>query len=742
MSTSKSPFTKEFEQLSKEELQTSILNNLGDGFWYWDFTDDTLWYSDSFKEMLGYAVDSSSEDLIPWVELVHPDEHLRISRILDERIKNLKPFELEARFIEQAGCERRLRIRGKVNKSEKENTLRILGSAQDLSYTCHTQSQSYTQNAETELILDSLPQFVFYKDTNNKILRLNKSAANSIGLPKQMIEGRQTEEFYPALAATYLADDREVAKSGNPKLNIVEPYRGEGEQRWVRTDKIPLTGPKGTVDRLLVIASDITDITIMREELEESDKRFKTAFNNAPIGIAVGTLDGKFLKVNDTLCNVLGYSEQELLDTDFQSLSHPDELEENVKLLEETLAGKRHSYRMNKKYIRKDGQTIWAQLDVSLVCDVHKQPQYVIAQIQDITAARQAQDILRENEARLRIVIDNAPALIAYFDKDANYQLSNQRFQKWFAESDDSLKHKHLRDIVDDRIYDKLTESTDNNSLELMFPKGNTHRWVNASYIPEYDSKNQICGFFLFAVDINQQKLSALELIRSNRELDSFAHVASHDLKAPLRAINHYASWIIEDCGEQLNDQSREHLGKMQEQVLAMETLLNDLLDYSKLGKRNGDAVPLQTKEVVQSVISLIQPSKNYTLNVDQEMPSIVSAKAPIELVFRNLISNAMKHNTREDATISISSEDGEKYCKFSIADNGPGIAHQHHKRIFEMFQTIHPGDDRDGTGMGLAFVKKVVESQGGKVWLKSSEGQGSEFSFTWPKKAEAVSHE
>jgi PAS domain S-box-containing protein len=224
------------------------------------------------------------------------------------------------------------------------------------------------------------------------------------------------------------------------------------------------------------------------------------------------------------------------------------------------------------------------------------------------------------------------------------------------------------------------------------------------------------------------------ELERSNRELDQFAYVASHDLKAPLRAIDNLSAWIEEDTGDLLPPASLEHLNKLRGRVQRMERLLDDLLAYSRAGRiqHRPEAVDLET--LVRGVAEMQGLPPNFRFTLEGDLGPLYTLRVPLETVLRNLIGNAIKHHDRPDGHIQVTVCDQGDRLHFTVRDDGPGIAPQYHARIFEMFQMLQPRDRVEGSGMGLAIVKKLVESLGGQITLESVEGEGASFSFTWPR--------
>lgn len=230
-----------------------------------------------------------------------------------------------------------------------------------------------------------------------------------------------------------------------------------------------------------------------------------------------------------------------------------------------------------------------------------------------------------------------------------------------------------------------------------------------------------------------QLKQSSVELSRINEELNNFAYVASHDLKSPLRGVDQLASWITEDLGDTLGDDTREHLRLMRSRITRMEMLLDDLLAYSRVGRSNDEIISINTHELVENTFELQATNKPIHLVVADGMPVLNAQKVPLELVFRNLIGNAIKHHDKPQGKIWISACKNTDGFEFTVQDDGPGVPAKHQERVFAMFQTLKPRDEIEGSGIGLALVKKAVESVGGTVTLESDGQQGCTFRFTWP---------
>jgi signal transduction histidine kinase len=220
----------------------------------------------------------------------------------------------------------------------------------------------------------------------------------------------------------------------------------------------------------------------------------------------------------------------------------------------------------------------------------------------------------------------------------------------------------------------------------------------------------------------------------SNAELDQFAYIASHDLKAPLRGIANLAHWIEEDLQDNLSEDTREMLEMLHGRMQRLESLIDGLLEFSRAGRARAHPDTVNVGTLVGEVIELLAPPPSTTLVVKDGMPTMVTDRLGLQQVFMNLIGNAIKYARGDGARIQIGVYDSGMFYDFFVADNGPGIAPEYHDKIWGIFQTLAPRDEVEGTGIGLSIVKKAVERRGGSVRLESEPGRGATFSFLWPK--------
>ncbi len=241
-------------------------------------------------------------------------------------------------------------------------------------------------------------------------------------------------------------------------------------------------------------------------------------------------------------------------------------------------------------------------------------------------------------------------------------------------------------------------------------------------------------------VDITERKKAeetlaryTAELERSNQELDEYAYVASHDLRTPLEGIQSLAGWVQEDAAALLPEASQRHLQQIQQRASRLKVLLDDLLAYSRAGRLETTLDPVNVHELVEEVVNSLHPPKEFNFHIQDDLPQLTTAETPLRRVFLNLIGNAIKHHDREDGAITVSCETSPTHYVFRIADDGPGIAPDFHDKIFMLFETLKPRDKVEGSGMGLAIVKKLLGACGGTIQVTSTIGEGTTFEFTWP---------
>ncbi|ACK72146.1 multi-sensor signal transduction histidine kinase [Gloeothece citriformis PCC 7424] len=335
--------------------------------------------------------------------------------------------------------------------------------------------------------------------------------------------------------------------------------------------------------------------------------------------------------------------------------------------------------------------------------------------------------------------------------------------EKWLSEPEfwTNILHPEDRNLTLQRLYttsltccQNHSQGKDNEFEYRCITAKNEVIWIRDKVYLVYDEQGVLQKLRGLMIDITESK-KAEEALRSqteelarlttvlkqtnttlekrNHELDQFVYVASHDLKSPLRAIANISQWLAEDLEDKLTEETQHQLDLLQGRVLRMEKLINGLLYYYRVGRVKIDLEKVEVEELLKEVISSLDPPPEFTIKIDPPMPTINTIRVLLEQVFSNLISNAIKHHHLPEGTIIIKAENKGKFYEFSVADDGPGIAPEFHEKVFGLFQTLKAKSNVENTGIGLTLVKRIVEGEKGKIYLKSEERKGTTVYFTWP---------
>ena len=234
---------------------------------------------------------------------------------------------------------------------------------------------------------------------------------------------------------------------------------------------------------------------------------------------------------------------------------------------------------------------------------------------------------------------------------------------------------------------------------------------------------------------IKNNKIHIEKLEKNNKELDQFAYIVAHDLKAPLRGISNLVEWIEEDLKGKVNLETDHNLKMLRSRVSRLENLIQGILMYAKAGKSKSNPEIIDTKAFIHEIIGLLHPPKNAIINLLGEWPTIETDPIRFHQVVSNLLSNAIKYNNKEQIVINMGCQSKEGYNEFFIEDNGNGIEEEYHQKIFHLFQTLESNQENASTGIGLSIVKNIIEEMGGSIYVESQINKGSKFKFCWPLK-------
>lgn len=565
------------------------------------------------------------------------------------------------------------------------------------------------------------------------------------------------------------------AESEERRLHGPDEYRQEyrlrtADGRWIWVEDRS-AADRDASGRVSGITGILLDITVQKEALlaqREQAEQLRLFYDLPFIGMAISSPDTKrWLQVNDRLCAILGYTRDELLGMTWAEMTPAPDLELNLDLLQQMKDGLRESYGMHKRFVRKDGQLVEAEIEVRAVRDAQGRLLRLLSTVQDVTERSRASEALR----RQTQLLEQAEAIAGLgswsFDPRAGEPVwwSGQLYRNLGidpAQGPPADLQAHLALVHPDDMamlaafIPARREPGDTQSVEFRRHPGlGPTRWFRVSVRkePGAHGSHRLTGTVLDITALKQAQ-QALEqtnadlerrvdqrteqLLAANRELEAFSYTVSHDLKAPLRGIDGYSQLLQEDHGERLDDTGRAYLERIRRGVGQMGLLISDLLAYSRMERRSIEQQTVELLPLVERVLEEHSADVERTgARIDLsalQSTALTTDREGLAVILRNLIGNALKfHRPGVYPELVMGSRLENGHHLIWVKDNGVGFDMKYSDRIFGIFQRLQRGDAYPGTGVGLALVSKAAQRMGGRVWAESTPGQGSTFFVELP---------
>lgn len=593
------------------------------------------------------------------------------------------------------------------------------------------------------LIFESSQDGKVIVNSHGKILLANKRFLKIFGYSEEGIVGQSIAVLLPARyhkelgAAVEAYFDAPSTQTLGIEYNLCGLHKN-GTEVPVEVSLSPIES-----DSEITVLVGVIDIS----ERKKLEHQFRLVVEAAPNGMVVVNKEGNIELINEEIERMFGYHRSELLGQKIEKLVPQRHQQFHPKWLGDFFQhSKARPMGAGKDLygLRKDGKEF--PLSIGLRPIETPNGLKVLAAVVDLTERFAKDKALR----KLTETLDRTSRISGVggweynlvtgeiFWSDETFRIHDLPVSDSPPSVDEGISfftpdaQPIIRKAVEDGI-----ESGDGWDVVLPFITAKGRRiWARAVGTVEMEKNKPVKLLGTFQ-DVTERKNFIDELERSNKELHDFAYVASHDLRSPLRGIDQLASWLAEDLEGKVEPDDLDHLRLMRGRISRMERLLDDLLAYSRAGKEKSNVNLTDVKEMVQNAFEMSDVKQSFQLVCEGNFPTFETLNAPLEQIFRNLISNAIKHHDKGEGTIFVKSSKQRGFYQFEVADDGAGIPPQHAELAFAMFQTLRPRDEVEGSGMGLAIVKKTVESFGGTIELVDNKPRGARFIFTWPTKVE-----
>lgn len=605
-------------------------------------------------------------------------------------------------------------------------------------------------------IIHSAMDAIISVDSLQRITLFNTAAEKMFGYTADEIMGQSLDILVPEF---YRAEHRgqidEFGQTGitNRHMNGYQGITGvkkNGDEFPIDTSisQIELDGKK----IFTAILRDVTESKRAETALRESEYNYRSILEQASDGIFIADASGRYIEVNPSGCDMLGYTREELLEKKISDLIPPEDLSKIPIRMDELKQGK--IILSERRLIRKDGTLLPVEISARILSDGRLQG------IQrDITERKQAEDALAASQVLLQDITDNSTTLIYAIDSAGRFLLINRKLESVLGAPRETLIGK-TREVIMPLEIAAAHHANDlqviEEQLPITFEEENDeptgkHTYLSVKF-PLLDSHGDVCGIGGISTDVTERKQAeeaihllnetleerieerTAQLAAANRELEAFSYSVSHDLRSPLRGIDGWSLALLEDYGPIIDEQGQTHIHKVRTEVQRMGTLIDDILKLSRItrAEMNKERVDLST--VAETVVVRLEESKTEGRQVEFVIQKGLTAMGDsklLEVVLTNLLDNAFKFTSkRQEAHIEFGQTTMEGEPAFFVRDNGAGFDMTYATNLFGAFQRMHRVSEFPGTGVGLATVQRVINRHGGRIWATSEVGQGTTFYF------------
>lgn len=492
-----------------------------------------------------------------------------------------------------------------------------------------------------------------------------------------------------------------------------------------------------------IYGRDITE----NKKYEEQLKTLSLIANNTTNGVIITNRSGLIEWGNKGFEQLTGYLPDEYVGKKPGELLQGEESEiEAINTMREALKNGT-GFHVEIVNYHKNGSHYWVKITSEPIYNENGEIERFFALQENVTVERRSKKLLEQKEEKYRSIISNINLGLVEVDMDETIQMVNKGFEsisgytaeEIIGKKTDIFLNKGAIQIIKEKQKLRNELKSDAYEIEVIRKDGEKRFWL-ISGAPLINDSGMQTGSIGIHLDITDRKIQEkrlqevlISLRDANRELNDFAYIVSHDLKAPLRAISTLAAWLESDYADKLDDEGKEHIQLIIQRANRMHNLIEGILKYSKVGKVS-EKESVNTKHLLNSIIDSLAPDAKFEIQIGSFMPVVHYTEIKLQQIFQNLISNAIKFNDKAKGVITIDCKETETHYEFSVYDNGPGIPTEFQERVFKIFQTLKSRDEYESTGIGLTIVKKIIESNGGEIWINNDVKEGTMFCFTVPK--------
>lgn len=646
----------------------------------------------------------------------------------------------------------------------------ILGAAIALKFYYQKEIGKIQQEQEKTLnyfhqIAELNPNLIYTKDTNRAYTYVNESFANTIALDREQCIGKRAEELNQnnSDVSPIVDSDNAILREGksmfNVKLNVVNQV---GEEIVLDMTKTPITNGKGQIIGLLGVASNITEATNQQKELADFASLLETTLESTTDGIIATDKNKDVLLASQRFLEIWDLDDAVDLSCDIspvlEKLEDPDEF---LRRVDEIYSQPAIESFDQIKF--KDGRIIERY---STPRRTGEELNGRVWSYRDVTHRVKTEFALKESEKRYRTLFEKAPVgiLILDIDKEKKALAVNEKWPQMLKTTRQKILDgnmiSHSPEVQPDgtptpqKLREALALYRSNrktHAFEWQFkrPDGSLLwgeviltpvEWQGAQetmmMVRDIDAQKKQEQIIQKNVDeLNQKNLELEKYIGSNMQLENFAYLASHDLKTPIRTLVGFSQLLQRSAKDRLKNNELDYLRFIDSASKNMQDLIEDLLSYSRVNTKKQEHEEIDLSYLLNTIIEEIKPAINEKKAIIQRenLPEkIYGDKTQMRQLFQNLVINAIKFSKPETPPeVILSATEQQQSWKFSIKDNGIGIKPEYHEKIFLLFKRLHNSSEYEGTGIGLALCKKIVEKHLGKIWVESNENQGTTFHFT-----------